>query len=156
MRAMNRLPVAALFLLFSFSCRADCFEQAGARYGVAPSLLEAISKVESGRNPLARNLNRDGSEDLGHMQINSRWLGVLASPTASTVQKLLDPCLNTHIGAWILAQNIRASWLWMGRGRCLQCQESPLKRNAYAHRVAARLEAMAILTRALILDGNRW
>jgi len=138
MRAMNRLPVAALFLLFSFSCRADCFEQAGARYGVAPSLLEAISKVESGRNPLARNLNRDGSEDLGHMQINSRWLGVLSAYGIDR-QKLLDPCLNTHIGAWILAQNIRRlgyGWDAVGAYNA----RSSLKRNAYAHRVAARLK----------------
>jgi hypothetical protein len=79
MRAMNRILVAAHFLLFSLSSQAHCFEQAGARYGVAPALLEAISTVESGGNPQARNLNRDGSEDLGHMQINSRWLGILAS-----------------------------------------------------------------------------
>lgn len=138
MRAMNRLPVAALFLLFSFSCRANCFEQAGARYGVAPSLLEAISKVESGRDPLARNLNRDGSEDLGHMQINSRWLGVLSAYGIDR-QKLLEPCLNTHIGAWILAQNIRRlgyGWDAVGAYNA----RSPLKRIAYARRVAARLK----------------
>jgi soluble lytic murein transglycosylase-like protein len=138
MRAMNRLPVAALFLLFSFSCRADCFEQAGARYGVAPSLLEAISKVESDRNPLARNLNRDGSEDLGHMQINSRWLGALSAYGIDR-QKLLDPCLNTHIGAWILAQNIRRlgyGWEAVGAYNA----RSPHKRIAYSHRVAARLK----------------
>jgi soluble lytic murein transglycosylase-like protein len=79
MRAMNRILVAAHFLLFSLSSQAHCFEQAGARYGVAPALLEAISTVESGGNPQARNVNRDGSEDLGHMQINSRWLGILAA-----------------------------------------------------------------------------
>jgi soluble lytic murein transglycosylase-like protein len=135
---MNRLPVAALFLLFSFSCRADCFEQAGARYGVAPSLLEAISKVESDRNPLARNLNRDGSEDLGHMQINSRWLGILFTYGIDR-QKLLDPCLNTHIGAWILAQNIsRLGYGWEAVGA--YNARSPHKRIAYAHRVAARLK----------------
>ncbi len=138
MRAMNRLPVAALFLLFSFSCRADCFEQAGARYGVAPSLLEAISKVESDRNPLARNLNRDGSEDLGHMQINSRWLRILSAYGIDR-QKLLDPCLNTHIGAWILAQNFhRLGYGWDAVGA--YNARSPHKRIAYAHRVAARLK----------------
>lgn len=79
MQAMFRLPVAALLTLLSLSCHADCFQLAGARYGVAPALLKAISQVESGGSPLARNLSRDGSEDIGHMQINSRWLGVLAS-----------------------------------------------------------------------------
>ena len=137
MRAMNRLLVAAHFLLFSLSSHAHCFEQAGARYGIAPVLLEAISTVESGGNPQARNLNRDGSEDLGHMQINSRWLGILASYGIDR-QKLLDPCLNTHVGAWILAQNIRRhgyGWEAVGAYNA----RSPAKRNAYSHRVAARL-----------------
>lgn len=138
MRAMNRLLVAVLFLLFSLSCHAHCFEQAGARYGVAPALLKAISTVESGGNPQARNLNLDGSEDLGHMQVNSRWLGILASYGIDR-QKLLDPCLNTHIGAWILAQNIRRhgyGWEAVGAYNA----RSPVKRNAYSHRVAARLK----------------
>ena len=139
MRAMNRLLVAAHFLLFSLSSHAHCFEQAGARYGVAPALLEAISTVESGGNPQARNLNRDGSEDLGHMQINSRWLGILSSYGIDR-QKLLDPCLNTHVGAWILAQNIRQhgyGWEAVGAYNA----RSPAKRNAYSHRVAARLKS---------------
>lgn len=139
MRAMMTHPLAAAFLLLiSFSCSAACFEQAGARYGVAPSLLQAISAVESGSNPLARNRNRDGSEDLGHMQINSRWLGVLATYGIDR-QRLLDPCINTHVGAWILAQNIRRhgyGWDAVGAYNA----RSPVKRNAYAHRVAARLK----------------
>lgn len=138
MRAMIRLPATALFLLFSLSCRADCFEQAGARYGVAPSLLEAISHVESGRNPLARNRNPDGSEDLGHMQINSRWLGALSAYGIDR-QRLLDPCLNTHVGAWILAQNIsRFGYGWEAIGA--YNARSPAKRNAYARRVSAQLK----------------
>ena len=139
MRAMNRLLVAAHFLLFSLSSHAHCFEQAGARYGVAPALLEAISTVESGGNPQARNLNRDGSEDLGHMQINSRWLRMLASYGIDR-QRLLDPCLNTHVGAWILAQNIRQhgyGWEAVGAYNA----RSPVKRNAYSQRVAARLKS---------------
>ncbi|MBK7017089.1 MAG: lytic transglycosylase domain-containing protein [Sulfuritalea sp.] len=139
MPAMNRILVAAHFLLFSLSSHAHCFEQAGARYGIAPVLLEAISTVESGGNPQARNLNRDGSEDLGHMQINSRWLGILSSYGIDR-QKLLDPCLNTHVGAWILAQNIRQhgyGWEAVGAYNA----RSPAKRNAYSHRVAARLKS---------------
>jgi soluble lytic murein transglycosylase-like protein len=139
MRAMNRFLVAAHFLLFSLSSHAHCFEQAGARYGVAPALLEAISTVESGGNSQARNLNRDGSEDLGHMQINSHWLGILASYGIDR-QRLLDPCLNTHVGAWILAQNIRQhgyGWEAVGAYNA----RSPAMRNAYARRVAAQLKS---------------
>ena len=138
MQAMIRLPVTALLTLLSLSCHADCFQQAGVRYGVAPALLEAISKVESGGNPQARNLNWDGSEDIGHMQINSRWFGVLGSYGIDR-QRLLEPCLNTHVGAWILAHNIRRhgyGWEAVGAYNA----RSPEKRIAYSHRVAARLK----------------
>ena len=135
--AMIRSPVAIFLMLFALCGRAACFEQAGTRYGVAPSLLEAISQVESGQNPRARNLNPDGSEDIGHMQINSRWLGVLSSYGIDRKQ-LLDPCINTHVGAWILAQNIRRlgyGWEAIGAYNA----QSPDKRKAYARRVAAQI-----------------
>lgn len=139
MRAMVRLPVALLFASLSVTGHANCFEQAGARYGVSPVLLSAISRVESNGNPLARNVNRDGSEDLGHMQINSRWLRVLASYGIDR-QSLLDPCLNTHVGAWILSQNIRAhGYRWEAVGA--YNASSPGKRILYAHRVAKVLKA---------------
>jgi soluble lytic murein transglycosylase-like protein len=139
MRAMNRLPVAILFASLSVAGHASCFEQAGSRYGVSPVLLRAISQVESNGNPFARNLNRDGSEDLGHMQINSRWLRVLATHGIDR-RALIDPCLNTHVGAWILAQSIRAhgyGWEAIGAYNA----KSPGKRVVYAHRVAAALKA---------------
>ena len=139
MAAMIRAPFATLLLLSAFCAQAACFEQAGLRYGIAPSLLKAISAVESDSNPVARNRNRDGSEDLGHMQINSRWLGTLASHGIGREQ-LFDPCTNTHIGAWILAQNIRRlgyGWEAVGAYNA----RSPEKRAAYARKVAAKVEA---------------
>ena len=139
MRAMIRFLVAMLFASLPVTVYANCFEQAGARYGVSPVLLSAISQVESNGNPRARNVNRDGSEDLGHMQINSRWLSVLASFGIDR-KALIDPCLNTHVGAWILAQNIRAhgyGWEAIGAYNAM----SPRKRVVYAYRVAAALKA---------------
>lgn len=138
MAAMTRLLFILLILPMAFSCQASCFEQAGIRYGIAPSLLKAISAVESGFNPVARNRNRNGSEDIGHMQINSRWLGVLASYGIGRDQ-LFDPCVNTHVGAWILAQNIsRLGYGWDAIGA--YNARSPGKRVAYARRVAAKVK----------------
>ncbi|MFZ2525332.1 MAG: lytic transglycosylase domain-containing protein [Candidatus Ferrigenium altingense] len=138
MAAMTRLLFILLILPMALSCQASCFEQAGIRYGIAPSLLKAISAVESGSNPAARNRNRNGSEDIGHMQINSRWLGVLASYGIGRDQ-LFDPCINTHVGAWILAQNIsRLGYGWDAIGA--YNARSPEKRVAYARRVAAKVK----------------
>lgn len=72
------------------------------RYNVPVELLEAISKVESGHNNLAINKNRDGSLDLGHMQVNSRW----QNSGKIEWSKLTDPDYCANVGAWILAMEL--------------------------------------------------
>ncbi|HEY8608101.1 MAG TPA: lytic transglycosylase domain-containing protein [Noviherbaspirillum sp.] len=82
-----------------------CWEEAGARYGVNPSLLYAIARTESNLNPMARNVNRNGTYDIGLMQINSSWLPVLRR-FGMQEEQLWDPCTSIHVGAWVLAQNM--------------------------------------------------
>ena len=138
MAAMIRTLFATLLSLSALAAQAACFEQAGQRYGIAPSLLKAISAVESGFNPGARNRNRDGSEDLGHMQINSRWLPSLAR-FGITRETLVDPCTNTMVGAWVLAQNIqRFGYSWDAVGA--YNASSPERRNKYARKVSGVLQ----------------
>ena len=64
-------------ILFFGTCEAgdyrQCFVEAGRQYGIAPDLLEAMAKVESGYRPDAVNQNSDGSVDVGLLQINSFW-----------------------------------------------------------------------------------
>ena len=49
-------------------------------YHLPPRVLPAIQSVEGGRVGLV-HVNRDGSEDLGVMQINTLWIGPLARRT---------------------------------------------------------------------------
>jgi soluble lytic murein transglycosylase-like protein len=84
--------------LFAF-----CFEYAGNEHGITPVILESIAKVESNLNPSAINRNRNGSVDIGLMQINSEWLKTLK---LSQKDLLNDACLNTRVGAQILRQCI--------------------------------------------------
>lgn len=79
------------------------FEGAAKRYGVPRELLEAISKVESGHNKLAVNRNKNGSVDLGHMQVNSAW----KKSGKIEWEKLTDENYCTYVGAWVLAQAIQ-------------------------------------------------
>lgn len=79
---------------------AFCFVEAGMYYHVPPDLLRGISKAESGHNPRAVNWNKNGSVDIGHMQINSCWKDALGKRW----DYLWDPCMNTYAGAWILKQ----------------------------------------------------
>ncbi len=63
-----------LFVSIAFSY---CFDQAGQYYSVSPRLLYAIAKVENSLNWRALNRNKNGTYDIGLMQINSRWIPVL-------------------------------------------------------------------------------
>lgn len=134
---------SALFLVsvaVSTSGNADaaCFSEAAARYGIPRELLVAISRVESSGNPLAINRNKDNSYDIGHMQINSRWLGAL-SRFGIAEQHLWDPCTSTMVGAWILAGNInRLGYSWDAVGA--YNARSPEKRVKYAHKVASAMK----------------
>jgi len=87
--------------------RIEACLRAAAQYQRLPyELLKAVARVESSFNPRAVNkLNRNGTEDIGLMQINSAWLPLLRS-YGITRASLFDPCTNAHVGAWILAQNV--------------------------------------------------
>ena len=114
-----------------------CFDQAAQRYRIHASILRSISQVESSGNPLAINRNTNGSWDIGHMQINSIWLPVLARYGISQ-QDLFDPCMNTQVGAWILANNIqRMGYGWKAIGA--YNATSPLKAAIYHRKIAANL-----------------
>ncbi|MFZ8826634.1 MAG: lytic transglycosylase domain-containing protein [Candidatus Caldipriscus sp.] len=78
-----------------------CFEEAGRYYGVSPHLLWAIAKVESNFNPRAINRNKNGTYDIGLMQINSSWFPYLKKHGIDP-SLLWDPCYNAHVGAMVL------------------------------------------------------
>ncbi len=84
----------------------NCFTEAGKRYNLNPKLLYAIAKIESNFNHKAVNKsNKNGSYDIGIMQINSRWLPLLKKFNIME-NDLYNPCQNIMVGAWILAQCI--------------------------------------------------
>jgi soluble lytic murein transglycosylase-like protein len=118
---------------------AACFEEAGARYGIHPDLLHAISNVESSGNYAAISIpNKNGSRDIGHMQINSAWLPQLNAMGISR-DALLNPCTNTYVGAWVLKQNIqKLGYNWNAIGAYNAA--TPSKRMAYARKIAAELK----------------
>ena len=124
--------IAAIGLVASVSAHA-CWEEAGTRYGVSPQLLYAIARTESSLNPQAIGRNRNGSRDIGLMQINSAWLPALAALGIGECE-LLEPCTNIQVGAWILAGNVqRLGYTWDAVGA--YNAESPARRRAYAERV---------------------
>jgi hypothetical protein len=122
-------------LLFPSVSNAFCFEEAATSYGLNPQLLKTIAQTESNFNPQAINKNRNGSTDIGLMQINSFWLPVLGLDPNRLIS---DPCYNTKAGARILQQCIdKHGHTWNAIG-CYNAA-SKSKSVAYSWKIFDRL-----------------
>ncbi|MBX7132644.1 MAG: lytic transglycosylase domain-containing protein [Fimbriimonadaceae bacterium] len=143
-----RLIIGAMLATsLSGVAHAYCWDQAGVHYGVAPQLLLAIARAESGLNPRAVARNTNGSEDIGLMQINSGHLRRLADYGIKR-EDLFEPCTNVKVGAWILADAFsRHGTSWEGVGAynagCTSLKGGACKaaRTKYAWRVYRKLRA---------------
>ena len=83
-----------------------CMAAAAAFYHLPPRVLPSIQAVEGGRPGLA-HVNADGSEDLGVMQVNTRWIGPLARaaglpPDAVRARLRGDGCFNVAAAGAIM------------------------------------------------------
>ncbi len=95
---------------------ASCWQSAAKRYGIHETLLRAIALTESAMDPRAIHRNTNGSVDVGLMQINSRWFPRLAEMGIQS-DDLWNPCTNIHVGAWVLAGEIRRfGYTWQAIG----------------------------------------
>jgi len=127
------LGVMLLALLAPRHAWADCFGDAAEYHHVNPLVLRAIALVESGGNPNALNRNRNGSYDLGEMQINSIHQPELARYGVSPPD-LLDACKNIYIAAWILRRAMdKYGNTWQAIGAYNSA--TPRYRDRYAARV---------------------
>lgn len=125
-----------------------CLTAAAAFYHLPPRALLAIQATEGGRPGLASR-NRDGSEDLGPMQVNTRWLAPLAAatglPPAELRRRLLeDACFNLRTGAAILRIETNAAKGDLAVALGHYHSRTPDRADAYRARVlrsAARLFA---------------
>jgi len=95
------LVISVIFIAKPVLAHDYCFNYAAQRFGVKPSLLYAIAKVESGFNPYAIDWDNNGTYDYGVMQINTVWYKELG---VKQWLKLKHVCFNIQVGAWILAQ----------------------------------------------------
>jgi soluble lytic murein transglycosylase-like protein len=92
-----------------------CINQAAVQYHVPATVILSVIKTENGRNGIAVK-NKNGTYDLGVMQINSSWLMNLKNKGITAEQVKSDPCTNVSVGTWILAQGIANGEGWQGVG----------------------------------------
>ncbi|WLI78761.1 lytic transglycosylase domain-containing protein [Kosakonia sp. H02] len=133
--------ILVLFFLTVHCANAHCWQQAGERYGIEPELLQAIATVESGLSATAFNKNRDGSTDVGLMQINSQHFKYLKKYRITPGSLLNNPCQNIMTGAWVLAGQMRIfgySWEAVGAYNAgnARNKKTRLARMKYSQKVA--------------------
>lgn len=83
----------------------SCVIQAAERFRVPASLIKAVMRVEGGRAG-AVSQNRNGSYDIGPMQINSIWLPEIERRGGTLELLLHHPCANIHFGTWLLSREL--------------------------------------------------
>ena len=107
---INLLAPLLLAIVFPASAAPQmCFDQAGKDYNIDPLLLMSISIQESSLIANATNsANRDGTEDVCGMQINSSHYKKLAGFNITRQRLMNDPCICVYTGAWVLAHNFRS------------------------------------------------
>ena len=86
---------------------AACLMLAAQTYSVPPAVLVGIYQVEGGAIGQAVGPNKNGSYDLGPMQINTIWIPELAEKWGVSNNTALqwvknDPCTNMGVAASIL------------------------------------------------------
>lgn len=121
----------------------ECVVQAAARQQLPPEIVLAVLRTENGTPGMAR-ANKNGSHDLGPMQINTSNLRIF-SGYVTMKQIRYDVCANIHAGAWLLRSAInraggspsRPSAFWKGVG--YYHSSTPGLNSAYQQRVAANL-----------------
>ncbi|MCX5544673.1 lytic transglycosylase domain-containing protein [Paraburkholderia sp. CNPSo 3076] len=131
------LPVIALLVLPAVT-RADCIDDAAAYRHISPRLVRAIAQQESGMHANAINVNANGSEDIGLMQINSSWFPKLARFGIQR-EHLFNACVNAYVGTWILASNFRQfgpTWKAVGAYNAT----SSSRQLVYANSIYRRLQ----------------
>jgi len=136
MRAAHFLLGAATALCGPLAL-ADCLDDAAAYQHVSTQLVHAIAQHESGMRANAVNMNSNGTEDIGLMQINSSWLPKLARYGIRR-QDLFNPCVNGYVGTWILASNIRQfgpTWKAVGAYNAVSTQKQLIYANAIYRRL---------------------
>jgi hypothetical protein len=120
----------------------ECVVAVSQRYQLPVELLAGILAQEHGKLGQSRP-NRDGSRDLGPMQVNSFWLPMLRRYGVEESHMLYHGCYNLAVGAWIVRYEAsrHPGGLWQAVGR--YHSPNPQRAAEYALRVAAKARAVA-------------
>lgn len=126
-----------------------CLLNASVANHIQPEILLSIISVEGGRIGTV-SVNKNGSEDLGIMQINtSAWLKLISNAFFSGNQQIArenlinDGCFNIYVGTWILSKAIsdENGDVWEGVGR--YHSQNPTYKYRYIDKVKKAYEKLS-------------
>lgn len=92
-----------------------CINHAAESFHVPATMIVSVIKMEQGWNGAAIK-NKNGTYDLGVMQINSTWLTKLKQYGITREQLQYNPCINIEVGTWLLAKGLARNEGWRGVG----------------------------------------
>ena len=122
----------------------SCINTVAAQYQIPSKLIIAVLNVERGKRGLAKR-NKNGSYDLGEMQINTRWWPTLYKYHITPNDVLYKPCVNLKVGTWILARAISESdSLLEGVGN--YNSHTPIYNHAYTKKIREKYTALQLGT----------
>ncbi|EAH8900180.1 lytic transglycosylase domain-containing protein [Campylobacter coli] len=114
------------------------FVQAGEKFGINPQLLWAIAYKESRLTPnIISKPNKNGTYDIGIMQINSIHLPRLKKQYSISENDLLRPKINIFIGAEILKMCLDKHGL---NEKGITCYNGRIANNPYGREVIELLK----------------
>lgn len=93
----------------------ECINHAAQTFHVPAAIVVSVMKIENGWNGAAIK-NKNGTYDIGVMQINSSWLAQLKKFGITQNDLQFDPCINVHTATWILAKGLARGEGWQGVG----------------------------------------
>jgi hypothetical protein len=137
---------------------AACLMIASNTYQVPPAVMIGIMHVEGGRVG-QQVLNRNGSYDLGPMQVNTIWLPELSklwNVDRRTAHHWVrdNGCVNVHVAAWILRQKINNTGS-LTRGIGHYHSATPWRSQNYLGKVVNVMEAKGLIDHGSSLKTSR-
>lgn len=117
----------------------ECINHAARMFHVPATVIVSVMKIENGWNGAAIK-NKNGTFDLGVMQVNSSWLLQLKKFSITRVSLQFDPCVNVHTATWILAKGLAKGEGWQGVGNYHSA--TPIHNQQYREKVKMAYDNM--------------
>ncbi len=125
------------FLSF-LSASENYFEIVGKHFKIDPKILYAIAKHESNLNPYALNYNKNGTYDVGLMQINTIHLDTLNN-LGYKDKDLWNPKVNIYMGALVLSKCFKKYGVTING---ITCYNGRISNNPYGYKVIEELKKL--------------